>query len=343
MVASPSASGARLTLAVILGGLAALQLASVPLGHYYAGRIEGIAPGSVTYEQWRDYTAEARAPDILFVGDSRAFADVDEIQLATLVGGRLGSSVRVGKFGVNGADAAVLEALVYRVMSRPSRPRLIVYALAEFQFNANYGRDFTSDYWQISDPPDLGYLDEAFRLDPDRGRLARGLLLPAIANLPLITQGLACDIGRIRPVPGCRFGGNQNPAAFRAEFKQSYLRDFSYSDQQERYVSETVGRIRAGGAQVAFVVFPTDGIDSVDPPAYAMFQTRTRALAVREGAQMLDMHSDVPDQPGLWADLLHLTKTGRSQITPKLAEFCFANYQPAASQASFSAEPARMA
>ena len=333
-MASPPASGARLTVAVILGGLAAFQLASVPLGHYYAARIEGIAPGSVTYEQWRDYTSEAKAPDILFVGDSRAFTDVDENQLATLIGGRLGSNVRVGKFGINGADAAVLEALIYRVMSRPSHPRLIVYALAEFQFNANYGRDFTSDYWQISDPPDLGYLGEAFRLDPDWGRFARGLVLPAIANLPLITQGLACDIGRIRPVPGCRFGGNQNPTAFRAEFKQSYLHDFSYSDQEEHYVSETVGRIRAAGAQVAFVVFPTDGIDTVDPAAYATFQARSSALAARENVPMLDMHSDIPDQPGLWADLLHLTKAGRSQITPKLADFCVTNYQQPVSQAS---------
>jgi hypothetical protein len=228
----------------------------------------------------------------------------------------------VGKFGINGADAAVLEALIYRVMSRPSHPRLIIYALAEFQFNANYGRDFTSDYWQISDPPDLGYLGEAFRLDPDRGRLVRGLLLPGIANLPLITQGVACDIGRIRAVPGCRFGGTQNPTAFRAEFKQSYLHDFQYSDQEENYVKETIARIRAAGTAVAFVVFPTDGIDSVDPAAYATFQTRTSALATRETVPMLDIHADVPDQPGLWADLLHLTKTGRSLITPKLAEYC---------------------
>ena len=308
---------------MILGGLAALQLASVPLGHYYAQRLEGIAPGSVTYEQWRQYISEERAPDVLFVGDSRAFTDVDETQLETLVGDRLGGTIRVGKFGINGADAAVLEALIYRVMSRPSHPRLVVYALTEFQFNANYGRDFTPDYWQMSDPPDLGYISEAFRLDPDRGRLVRGLLLPAFANLPLITQGIACDIGRIRPVPGCRFGGTQNPTSFRAEFKQNYLHDYRYSDQEEGYVSEAIDRIRAAGAEVAFVIFPTDGIDSVDPVAYATFQARSSALAARESVPMLDMHADVPDQPGLWADLLHLTKIGRSQITAKLAEYCF--------------------
>ena len=322
MAASAPASGTKLTIAVILAALVALQLASVPLGHYYASRIEGIAPGSVTYVQWSDYTAEAKAPDVLFVGDSRAFTDVDETELAALMNASQSTHLRVGKFGINGADAAVLEALIYRVMSRPSHPRLIVYALAEFQFNANYGRDFTSDYWQMSDPPDSGYLGEALRLDADRGRFIRGLLAPAIANLPLITQGVACDIGRIRPVPGCRFGGTQNPTAFRAEFKQTYLHDFQYSDQEERYVSEAIARIREPGTVVAFVIFPTDGIDTVDPAAYATFQGRTAALAARENVPMLDMHADVPDQPGLWADLLHLTKTGRALITQKLAEFC---------------------
>ena len=322
MAGSPPAAGTKVTIAVILGGLVGLQLASVPLGHYYAGRIDGVAPGSVTYVQWSDYTSEAKAPDILFVGDSRAFTDVDETELGNLLREQLGTTLRVGKFGINGADAAVLEALIYRVMSRPSHPRLIVYALAEFQFNANYGRDFTADYWQMSDPLDSDYLNEAIRLDPDRGRFIRGLLLPAIANLPLITQGVACDIGRIRPVPGCRFGGTQNPTAFRAEFKQTYLHDFQYSDQEEQYVSESIARIREVGTQVAFVIFPTDGIDTVDPAAYATFQARTSALAARETVPMLDMHADVPDQHALWADLLHLTKAGRSLITPTLAEYC---------------------
>ncbi|MDQ6878287.1 MAG: hypothetical protein M3082_11495 [Candidatus Dormibacteraeota bacterium] len=52
------------------------------------------------------------------------------------------------------------------------------------------------------------------------------------------------------------------------------------------------------------------------------FQNRSVALAARERIPLLDMHADVPDEPPLWSDLLHLSDAGSSQIAPKLAAYC---------------------
>src|SRR5438094_2385906 len=172
---------AKIALLLFVALVLALQALSVPVAYYAMHRLVEWVPdfsGIGTHAQWSAYLARPRAPDVLFVGDSQAFTDVDTEAISGLVSSRLGRQVAVGKLGVSGEGPDFLNALIYRVMNRPSHPRLVLLELSQATLNEFRGFDPSADLWQISEPFDPGFMARAYRVDPHRGRLARAWVLP---------------------------------------------------------------------------------------------------------------------------------------------------------------------
>src|SRR2546426_5209028 len=119
---------ARLTLLVILLALAVAQPLSIPLAYHAIREFIGVVPAFVgmdVHSQWEAYLARPKAPDVLFIGDSQTFTDIDPTAISADLSDRMGRPISVFKFGVPGEGPAFLDTLIYRVMHRPSRPRWV--------------------------------------------------------------------------------------------------------------------------------------------------------------------------------------------------------------------------
>src|SRR5579859_3618863 len=137
---------ARWGLAVLLVALALLQPASGALGDYF---LDHVVVATDTRQVWRAYL-ERPAPDVLLVGDSRVGSDVDPALLGRALSRAAGRPVRVGEISLGGSKPDLLAAVLERVLARPSRPRLVLLAVSEYQLNDSYRRDPTGDLWQIT-------------------------------------------------------------------------------------------------------------------------------------------------------------------------------------------------
>jgi len=234
----------------------------------------------------------------------------------------------VAKLGISSGLPYFLEALLYRVLTRASRPQSIVLDLSEYQFTTNYQHDSTSDFWQISDPIDPGYMIQALRLDSNRWRLARGWLLPVFANYPIIAQGVHCGLQQLQGKAVCRAAqlpeDNVMTSADRDYILNIYrdeLRNYSYSNQQATYVREAVSLVRARGVAVKFVILPVLGIDAIDATAYELFRKQTANLAGTLGVPLLDLHRSLVDDTELWGDPSHLNRAGAARLSMELSSW----------------------
>src|SRR2546421_4436256 len=96
---------ARLTLLVILLALAVAQPLSIPLAYRAIREFIGVVPAFVgmdVHTQWEAYLARPKAPDVLFIGDSQTFTDIDPGAISADLSARLGHPISVAKFGVPG-------------------------------------------------------------------------------------------------------------------------------------------------------------------------------------------------------------------------------------------------
>lgn len=306
--------------------LAAVAVALQPISTVLAkATLANLDDGTDTWSIWSNYAA-SEAPDVLFVGDSRVRQDVDPdaIARAMSIGSR--HTVSVAKIGLSNADAMLIDAAMYRVVSRPDKPRTIVIAVSEFAFNANYQPDRTDDYWQLSGPPDLGFMQVALDHDWNRSRLLEGWAVPLVAQWPILAEGIQCGIS---PTPNCNYAAThihldhmtqQEHDLILSYLVDMQLRNYSFSNTELNWLISTARRVRAVGSRLAFVVLPINGIAELNPAAYLEFLDRTRPVATRFGAPFSDLHSAVDQSDWtLWTDPSHLDDKEARAFASELA------------------------
>lgn len=312
---------ATAALGVLLAVAVLLQPLSAILGDATLGWIEA---GTDTSSLWTAYQS-GPAPDVLFLGDSRVRQDVDVTGIAGELSRRAGHRVTVKKMGLSDADPELLDALAYRVMARPQRPRTVVVAVSEFAFNAGYQPDRTADYWQLAYPPDPGFLQLALARDASRTRLLAGLAVPLVANAPILAQGVQCVV---QPSPSCTDAAHLHYEVMTQAshdltltyYVDLYLRNFAWSQSELASLTTLVRRIHAGGSSVAFVVLPVNGIAELSAAFYADYLDHMAKLAAASKVPLLDLHGAVDESDwSLWADPSHLNDSGAALIRAQLA------------------------
>lgn len=332
----------RTALILVLAGLLALQPLSAQLARTSMSKIQG---GYDPYSQWQAYLARPAAPEVLFVGDSETRTDIDLDAVAAQLSASAGRRVTVGKLGIPGEVPSFQAGLVYRVMHRPSRPRIIVFGVSPHIFNDGYQHPSSSfDLWQISAPWDPGYLREAYELAPDRGRFTRDLLVPYFAAYVPTTAALGCWVvqsnradleRRHQPVPAavqaptsCELGRHPDPGdVMTAEdirlgpmfYRQVFIDNYRFSDREAQALSELVDVARRGSAQVLLYQYPTYGLDSLDPAVASEFSVRIHQLSRELGTPMVDLREAVALPQPDWADPLHLNRAGATALAPAVA------------------------
>jgi len=283
--------------------------------------------GQDTGSQWRRYEAAPKGMDILFVGDSRVRADVDIDAIDRQLSAKSGRSVHGAKLGISSAVPALLDAILYQVAHRSPRPREIVLAVSEYQFNENFNPDPTADFWQITSF-DPGYLSIALRLDPNRGRLARGWLVPVFANSPVIVQGVQCLIQNFEGTQLCsqvsRFPEDHLMTADDEHYILGVYRDvdlyrYGFSNTKLSYLRDGIASVRRAGVRVQLVTLPVYKIDAIDPEAYAQFQKQIADLAATAGIDYTDLHNAMQLRPEMWGDPSHLNHRGARELANQLA------------------------
>lgn len=312
---------ARGTLLALLAIAIVLQPAAIGLGRQTLANLGG---GADTFGQWDAYLSRPIAPDVLFVGDSRVRADIDAAGIAALLS-RPEQAVRVFKLGISSGQPAFLSALTYRVLERPTRPRILIYGLSEFQFNDGSTWDATADYWAISEPPTVSHVARSIARSTDPGRLLRGWVVPVLANDRLLWRGADCWWARLRVSTACSeqdaFATQVMTGADEATVLTAYrqdLRDYRYSSSQEQYLIELITAARAQNVTVALLIPPVWRIDELYPARYLDYLTRMQTLARDHNVGLLDLHTAMRDQPNLWADPSHLNVVGAQALAPML-------------------------
>jgi hypothetical protein len=314
----------QICLFVLLGVLLLAQPVSIFIGNSMLQRFEA---GNDTRSQWSRYVGQTPAPDVLFVGDSRIRADVDVGAISRSLSQKTGHRVGVAKLGISGAAPAFLDALLYRVAHTQQRPRDVVLAISEYQLNANYNPDPTSDFWQVSSP-DVGYLVRAVQLDPNRGRLIRGWFVPVFANAQVIVQGVQCFIQERSGVKVCsqasRFPEDQvmNPVIedyILGLYRDLHLHDYRLSQAKLAYLSQAIGYLRAAKIRVHLVIMPIYKIDGLNTTGYTKFENAIRRLAAEEGIGLTDLHHQMQADLSRWGDPSHLNHSGASEFGRELA------------------------
>jgi len=304
---------------VLLAIAIVLQPIAIALGRQ---TLAALGAGADTYGLWNSYVSRGEAPEILFVGDSRVRADIDTDRIAELL-----STPRdaVFKLGISNGQPAFLGALVDRVLERPTKPRILVYGLSEFQFNDRLTLDATADYWAISEPISAGHIKRAIARSTDPGRLLRGWAIPALANDRVLWLGVNCWWEQRRVPDACtepsRFASHVMTGADEATILAMYrqdLTDYQHSPTQEHYLSELITAADAQGVTVALMIPPVWRIDDLYPGLYEGYLARMETVAQRHGLRLLDLHTAMRSDRTLWADPSHLNVVGARALAPML-------------------------
>lgn len=86
--------------------------------------------------RYQQYLAEHGTPDILVVGSSRALRGIDPTTLETALKQQGFANLKIFNFGINGATAQVVDALIRQILRPSQLPRLIVWADGARAFNS---------------------------------------------------------------------------------------------------------------------------------------------------------------------------------------------------------------
>jgi hypothetical protein len=327
----------RLTLLSMLLCLVLSQLVTVGLAHSYLDRLEG---GGDSYSQWSRYLA--RTPDVLFVGDSRMREDIDVQAVAQLLSDRLGRNVTVGHLGYDSAQPRAIAAILYRVAHRSPRPKLIVYGMSEYQYGTAVGWDPTFDFWNMEWPPDPGYYKLTLEIDNNRNALAIGYVVPAVANANLIGTGIKCTMhdatslaARVTnlPIEGSEPLGycdapvlmrdsHMDPSVLESihtQYRQIWSAKFKFSNEEAGFVQSGFKMAASAGIPLIFIVPPVYDLETLNPTAYAEFESRTSMIARSLNAPRIDLHDQVRDNYRGWADPAHLNGEGALELAPIIA------------------------
>ncbi|XGV98475.1 MAG: hypothetical protein ACAF41_05975 [Leptolyngbya sp. BL-A-14] len=85
---------------------------------------------------YQSYLQQYGAPDVLIIGSSRALRGVDPIALQTALATQGYSGTKIFNFGVNGATAQVVDAIVRQLLPADRLPKLILWADGARAFNS---------------------------------------------------------------------------------------------------------------------------------------------------------------------------------------------------------------
>jgi hypothetical protein len=339
---------ARRALTILALVVIVLQPISLPVGRW----LNSVARSETdAYSVWHHY-AISPVPDVLVIGASPTFADIDETGLSTQLSRLAGRPITVKKMAFNGQGPLFYDALMYRIMKRPQHPELIVLTTAPPDLNsgcASCMATLTSNLWDISDPTDPDFDRLALSLDPEPTRLAAGWVLPLVAYYPsiialqciAIEQGraaAAAAIGRV-PVqlqnpticetqPGyfLRTGWERQPEMTQGNVYVStknyarFMADYHISPSAVSSLSHAITAARSAGVNVVLLQAPLhSGARILYPEAHHEYQDQVEAMAADLSIPLVNLSESVPDDPRLWVDLLHLDKAGAAYFAPKLA------------------------
>lgn len=308
------ATAALYTLAVAFIALQPISDAVFP------GALRELLANDSAAAQWSHYAA-LPAPDVLIVGDSRARIDVDSSVVSALLSSAVGRALTVSNLGVNAEQPAFLDALIYRVLHRTSRPSMLILNLSEYQFNVHYTYDSTEDLWQISDSFDLGFMSRAFQDATDPGRLVRGWMLPVFADYPVIVRAIRCgsapfaDPTICNPIPKT----DAERAAYYTQRFHEVMADYQFSVAQTSHVLGAAALATEYGVHFGLAILPVLGIPKTEPVGYSRFESGAQDLAKRMSVPLLDLHDLFQDQPSYWSDPNHLNAKGAQKLAPYLA------------------------
>jgi hypothetical protein len=315
--AGPVRSRATAALATLAVAFIALQPISDAV---FPGSLRELLGNDSAAAQWNRY-ASVPAPDVLIVGDSRARVDVQGSVVSALLSSVAGRSLTVGNLGVNAEQPAFLDALIYRILHRTSRPSMLILNLSEYQFNVHYTYDSTEDLWQISDPFDLGFMSRALQDATHPGRLVRGWMLPVFADYPVIVRAIRCGSAPFADPETC----NQLPktaaeqAAYYTQRFHEVMADYQFSEAQTSHVLGAASMAKEYGVHFGLAILPVLGIPKTEAVGYSRFESGAQDLAKRMSVPLLDFHDLFQDQPGYWSDPNHLNAKGAGELAPYLA------------------------
>lgn len=339
---------ARRALAILVLGAILLQPVAALVGPWLNHQI---GQGDEVSTQWAAYVSKP-APDVLFVGASEARADVDTGRLAAALTEATGRRITVGKIGALGMGPGFIDLLVYQILHRASRPRMIVQTVEPPMFNGSPTLDCnscwtdseTSDIWQISDLTDPGFIELALRNDPNRIPLVSGWVLPAVSAYQFL-PALGCPVTAVERAVSLRLTGRlpvrlqpgsspcdhansvqpdltmtpQRRAAAVAVYQKFLMADYQISPDAVAQERELVRRARAAGTEFIFLRPPFhSALRDLDGSAGKVFQGQLAALSSELGVPLLDLSRTIPDNPNLWVDPYHLNGRGSSELASHL-------------------------
>lgn len=340
-----------LVVAVVVAQPIGLQVANQSLQEVYGG--------VDVHSQWTQYIGHP-APDVLFIGPSNARMDVDAPLLERILSAWAGRHISVGKLGINAEQTRFLEALTYRVMNLPSRPRIVVFIVAAGMFNPTFfcpgcvSSDLlTLDLWQISYPLDAGFMRLASDLDPRWPWLLTGWALPAVGYWPQEVAAVQCPVvnaGRqvsirlhelpppalLQPTP-CDLGVHPLPnevmtpekrAAVNALYLNEFVGNYRFSPDLADGLRQMVSLSRRAGARPLLVTLPEFALSQVAPTAHAQFWTGIRTLDAELRVAHVDLTGELNDRPELWTDPMHLNRNGAAVFAPTLAQAIWSQDAP---------------
>jgi hypothetical protein len=336
----PAARSQRLlatgAIALIVVLLAAFNVIAYPLALFSIVQLQD----SSTAAQWQRYLA-GPVPDVLILGDSRTRDDVLAPELSAALTALANRPIHVDRIGISAGRPEFFEAIAYRVMAQPVHPKAVVIGLSEWQLNASYSVDFSSDYWQLSTPFDPGYLELSYQLTPQprRSRLARNYLLPGLVDAHVLGEEARCLL--LEPIPRdlvakqaewtgqtCQVASENvsvsmddaTEKAVREIYRTQDLHAYRVSGGELQHLRNVVARFRNAGIRVSFVNLPMYYIETINPDAYAMFNSAIGELSNELGISFIDLHDEMRSNRADWRDPSHLNRDAALKWTPHFAE-----------------------
>jgi hypothetical protein len=329
---------------VSIWSLLVVLLALQPIAFALVDVILPSHPVVLSYESWAQYL-RSPVPDVVFIGTSRVGSDIDRQAIADTMSRSLGRTATVGFIAAGAGMPYFEDAVAYRVMHRPNHPRLVVFEMAEFQYNANFAPDNIPDLWMISRAGDLDFERFTLSVVPDPGRYVRGLIFPLFAYYKLLAFGvsqslipLTISIQRVGhflhhgqladpyidfSTAGAVASGSHVMTADEEtsvlfEYSSTVLRDYRFEPDRLARLSEAISVVRAAGGEVALAILPENKIDRLVPAGYEDFLSSARAFATSRQAPLLDYHTLYQQERAMWSDPSHLNSYGRLALSGEL-------------------------
>ena len=107
--------------------------------------------GRSAYRAARQSLDRLEPPELMFVGSSRVREGISAPTIALLAEEKAGRPVRVANYGLAGACADAISALVDRAVAVQAAPRVLCYGVSPTQFRERTGVKRQAEFWSQSD------------------------------------------------------------------------------------------------------------------------------------------------------------------------------------------------